>query len=81
MQETTHLKQLTNGELDQTITLLRELCDQIDPYATIDDETGKKLQSVSIMKWDDPFVLTNQLLLLMENAIEEQESRKAKTLQ
>lgn len=65
---------------------LKKLCDRIDPYK-ISHKDFKDLQKFNISDkhystFDeacnelDPFLITNKLLLLLENSIEELEKKK-----
>ena len=58
-------------ELKARIEILRSLCDQVDPYLPLNPMAQKRLRELKIDLLDDPFALTNQLLLLMEDALEE----------
>ena len=58
-------------ELEKKVALLRSLCDRINPYAPLSPKVQKQLKSLGVTPEGDPFALTNQLLLLMEEALEE----------
>ena len=59
------------SQLEGRISELNQLCANLDPYATIDEEEIKVLKKFNIQNWQDPFKLTNQLVLLLEDSIEE----------
>ncbi len=67
--------EMNTRELETRIKVLRSLCDQLDPYSPLEAETKNRLKELNINPINDPFALTNQLLLLMEDALEELESR------
>ncbi len=58
--------------LEVKIAGLKELCQDLDPYSPLTDLTKSKLQAFGIKDLENPFTITNQLLLLLENAISEQ---------
>lgn len=57
--------------LEQRIQELRQLCQDIDPYSPLSDEEEKLLAKHHIYSCFDPFVLTNKLILALEDALEE----------
>ncbi len=66
--------------LEGQIEKLRFICDRLNPYEQIPDYLKKELRAVGLSDLldgsYDPFALTNKLLLLMENALEELELYK-----
>ncbi len=64
-------------ELKKKATALKKLCQGLDPYAPLSALQKKKLTNLGVQNLEDPFQLTNQLLLLLEDALEELETRKA----
>lgn len=66
--------------LEEKIEKLRFICDRLNPYEQIPDYLKKELRAVGLNDLldgtYDPFALTNKLLLLMENALEELELYK-----
>ena len=63
-------------QLEKKIKNLKRICDQIDPYSPVPDKFKKDLSSFNIDKWNDPFALTNQLIVLLEDSIEKLEKMK-----
>ena len=61
---------LTPQQLEELITKLNCLCLEIDPYNELTSTQKETLNSVGIYQFDDPFLLTNQLVALLEDAIE-----------
>ena len=57
--------------LANNINVLNGLCLKLDPYKSVSDEQKKILKEYNIEDFHDPFKVTNQLLLLLENYIEE----------
>jgi hypothetical protein len=64
-------------ELELKISKLRYICENVNPYAEIPDEMQSKLKEIGIKDFSNPFTFTNNLILLMEDAIEELESFKS----
>ena len=60
-------------ELERKINSLKEFCQEFDPYQEITSEHKEFLNNHEIFQFDDPFFITNKLLLLTENLIEELE--------
>jgi hypothetical protein len=57
--------------LEARIKLLGDICTEINPYAPIPDELKMKLMDFNIVSLDDPFKVTNTLLMLLEDTIDE----------
>lgn len=70
------IQNLSDKILEGQISTLKNLCLNFNPYNPIDDETKCVLESFKIEICEDPFLMTNRLLALMENSIEEWERRK-----
>jgi hypothetical protein len=66
-----NLKNLSLKELNQRASILKEMCLKIDPYSPLKDEEKQELLGLGIKHIDDPFRLTNELILKMEDTIEE----------
>lgn len=67
-----------NPELDETILRLEarikklgDICNDLNPYAPVSDEFKKRLREFNIMEFEDPFKITNALLRLLEDSIDE----------
>lgn len=65
-----HFTKLNAIELEDFIIKLNQLCRKIDPYAEITQKQKELLKEFGIFQFDDPFLLTNQLVALLEDAIE-----------
>lgn len=57
--------------LEARIKLLGDICSEINPYEAIPDEIKMKLMDFNILDLDDPFKVTNRLLMLLEDTIDE----------
>lgn len=55
------------SKLDQ----LNAMADKLDPYQPLSQETQIELKSLGVLVLDDPFALTNQLVVILENITEE----------
>ena len=58
-------------ELEARIKTLGDICSEINPYAEIPDELKMRLMDFNILNLDDPFKVTNTLLMLLEDTIDE----------
>ena len=58
-------------ELSNTIEDLNWLCKELDPYQPLDKEMTDKLSSYGIFEIDNPFMITNKLVFILENSVEE----------
>ena len=58
-------------ELEARIKTLDDICSEINPYQTIPDELKMRLLDFNILNLDDPFKVTNSLLMLLEDTIDE----------
>ena len=58
-------------ELSNVIEELNTLCRDLDPYQPIDTKTQEQLKRYGVFEIDNPFVITNKLVLILENAVEE----------
>ncbi|MBC7714898.1 MAG: hypothetical protein H7177_16240 [Rhizobacter sp.] len=57
--------------LEARIKMLGDICSEINPYETIPDELKMRLLDFNIVGLDDPFKVTNTLLMLLEDTIDE----------
>lgn len=57
--------------LEASIKLLGDICTEINPYESIPDELKMKLLDFNILDLNDPFNVTNKLLMLLEDTIDE----------
>jgi hypothetical protein len=58
-------------ELSTVIEDLNMLCNDLDPYLPLSEDQLKQLSAYGIFKDDDPFLITNKLVLILENSVEE----------
>ncbi len=57
--------------LEARIKKLGDICNELNPYAPVSDEFKKRLREFNIMEFEDPFKITNALLRLLEDSIDE----------
>jgi hypothetical protein len=57
--------------LEARIKVLGDICSEINPYTSIPDELKMRLLNFNILNLDDPFKVTNTLLMLLEDTIDE----------
>ena len=69
---------LVNGHLDEKILYLEtrikklsDICNELNPYQPVSDDFKKRLKEFNILEFNDPFKITNALLLLLEDTIDE----------
>lgn len=58
-------------ELQELIETLNTVCSNLDPYKPISGPMKETIEKLNIVVTDDPFALTNQLVVLLEDAVEE----------
>ena len=58
-------------ELEARIKMLSDICNEINPYEQIPDELKMKMMDFNIVDFSDPFKITNTLLMLLEDTIDE----------
>ncbi len=68
------LKELSLSELHERISQLEYLSQNFDPFGSKDD-FNDVLKVFSLETLEDPFALTNQIIFLLENALEELQKR------
>ncbi|MCF8059355.1 MAG: hypothetical protein K9K67_08665 [Bacteriovoracaceae bacterium] len=66
-----NLKNLSLKELNARANSLKDLCLKIDPYSALTPEEQACLRGLGLNEFSDPFRLTNELILRMEDTIEE----------
>lgn len=64
--------------LKKRISLLNNICNELNPYKPICNDLKDKLNKFHIIDFEDPFIITNKLLVLLEDSIEELHSLQAK---
>jgi hypothetical protein len=57
--------------LEDRIKKLGEICTDLNPYMPIPDDFKFRLREFNIMEFSDPFKITNSLLMLLEDTIDE----------
>lgn len=57
--------------LEARIKVLGDICSELNPYEEIPDELKMRLMDFNIVGLEDPFKVTNQLLTLLEDSIDE----------
>lgn len=62
--------------LEERIAELEDICQHIDPAQEISEEMKLRLERFHIVDLIDPFMITNKLVVLLEDAIEEWQSLK-----
>lgn len=58
-------------ELEELIETLNIVCSTLDPYRPITESMKAQIEDLNIAFTEDPFNLTNQLVVLLEDAVEE----------
>jgi hypothetical protein len=58
-------------KLEERINKLSTICNQLNPYQPLDKEFQLRLKEFNIYEFDDPFKITNALLMLLEDSIDE----------
>ena len=74
-------KLMDSTDLGQQAEELKFLCDHFDPFAPSPSPDIRSLlhKYVSEEERNDPFKITNKLILLLENTLEELQRREEKT--
>jgi hypothetical protein len=54
------------AEIEEKRATLRKICKDLDPFLPIPEESKKVLEYFGIKDFTNPFVLTKDLLLLLE---------------
>lgn len=57
--------------LEDRIKKLGDICNDLNPYIPIPDDFKLRLREFNIMEFSDPFKITNALLMLLEDTIDE----------
>jgi hypothetical protein len=58
-------------ELKARIQKLGDICQDLNPYQAISPELKLRLNEFNILELSDPFKITNTLLMLLEDSIDE----------
>lgn len=64
-------KKLRLVELQNKVVKLNAMAETLDPYQEIPLETQAELKSFGVLVLDDPFAITNQLVVILEDTVEE----------
>lgn len=59
------------AELEARIKKLSDICTELNPYEPISDDLKMRLMDFHILDLSDPFKITNTLLMLLEDSIDE----------
>ncbi len=62
---------MDNVDLESKAKKLSKLCQMINPYEKLAKETRDELFRLGIVNFEDPFAITNELLILLEEVDEE----------
>lgn len=57
--------------LEERIRKIGEICTDLNPYIAIPADFKLRLREFNIMEFSDPFKITNALLILLEDTIDE----------
>ncbi|MFZ8933427.1 MAG: hypothetical protein ACO20H_04575 [Bacteriovoracaceae bacterium] len=57
-------------DLENEAQKLSKLCQMINPYEKLGKETKDELFRLGIVNFEDPFAITNELLILLEEVDE-----------
>lgn len=57
--------------LEDRIKKLGGICTDLNPYAPIPEDFKLRLREFNILEFSDPFKITNALLILLEDTIDE----------
>lgn len=63
--------QLKVNQLEERIKKLSAICNELNPYQPVDKEFQLRLKEFNIYEFEDPFKITNSLLMLLEDTIDE----------
>ncbi|MFX3675428.1 MAG: hypothetical protein ACN6I6_00170 [bacterium] len=64
-------KKLQLEMLKSKVERLNKLAGELDPYQPLSQEVQDELKSLGVLVLDDPFKLTNQLVVILEDATEQ----------
>ena len=57
--------------LENRIKKLGDICNDLNPYLPVTEDFKLSLREFNIMEFSDPFKITNALLILLEDTIDE----------
>ncbi len=58
-------------QLEEKIKKISEICNELNPYQPVAKEFQLRLREFNILEFEDPFKITNSLLILLEDTIDE----------
>ena len=70
-------RKLRLEELRVKVAKLNALASDLDPYQPLSEENQNELKSLGVLRLDDPFAITNQLVVILEDAIDELQKLEA----
>ena len=65
-------------KLENEINVLNKICLELNPYQKIPQKVQDQLQTFNILNFNDPFKITNTLLVLLDDAHEKLDKLKNK---
>lgn len=74
------LESLSLEELTNKADFLKQICLNLDPYSPMDEEQKETLTKLGLKDISDPFRVTNELIMQMENVLEEIKKREEPSL-
>ena len=57
--------------LEARIKVLSDICQELNPYEAVSDDLKMRMMDFNILDFSDPFKITNTLLMLLEDTIDE----------
>jgi hypothetical protein len=57
--------------LEERIKKLGDICNELNPYQPVAESFQARLREFNILEFSDPFKITNALLMLLEDTIDE----------
>jgi hypothetical protein len=57
--------------LEMRIKKLSDICNELNPYQAIPNSFKMRLREFNILEFEDPFKITNALLILLEDSVDE----------
>lgn len=58
-------------QLEEKIKKISAICNELNPYQPVAKEFQLRLREFNILEFEDPFKITNSLLILLEDSIDE----------
>lgn len=59
------------------VAKLNAFASDLDPYKPLSEETKAELSALGVVMLDDPFAITNQLVVILEDSIDELQKLEA----